>query len=66
MAPLGTAQLLLSGTHKKRIYPELPPMNVSPEPRLAPMTSLLQPGKVKPCPEVQAAQVSLPAMHGVR
>lgn len=65
MAPLGTAQLLLSGTHKKRIYPELPPMNVSPEPRLAPMTSLLQPGKVKLCPEVQAAQVSLPAMHGV-
>lgn len=63
VAPLGTAQLLLSGTHKKRIYPELLPM--SPEPRLAPMTSLLQPGKVKPCPEVQAAQVSLPAMHGV-
>lgn len=65
MAPLGTAQFLLSGTLKKHIYPESPPMNVSPEPRLAPTTSLLHPGEVKPCPEVQAAQVSLPAVHGI-
>lgn len=57
MAPVGTLQILLSGTCKKHIYPGSP-REREPRAQTGTHTSLLQPARVKPCPQVQAAQVS--------
>lgn len=63
MAPVGTVQFLLSG-HAKSVFAQSHSHEHEPRAQTGTHTSLLQPARVKPCPEVQAAQVS-PA-HGAR
>lgn len=63
MAPVGTVQFLLSGTCKKHICPELPPMNMSPDwhPQ-HPCYSQPKAGSTQKC---RLLSSHLPEVHGI-